>query len=432
MEEIELKTNATQVAKELSTVKSALADVSAETGKLGKNTAATTAQTNASLLAHTAHNQALVNENLNLSLLNLSVTSNTAAMMANIQQLMLANAQILAETTALINANLAVATNTTLLTANSESLLLNATMLSAYMIIVTAATAFMQAFNDIVAKNTELLNANATAIGGVAEKYAELCKEGAIAAVVVLAHAGATYLDSKALEGNNKQLKDNVDKFKEQYKAVGISSGLLALHMIALVLDSTFLKRNSAALYANAAAQWAVNAAKAASIILSTFGAGSAIVVAAGVAAAAMLALGGIGTGATALITGATVGSTPMLPSSNDFPQLPGGGSSGNLPMLPMASGGIVSAPTYALVGEGKYPEAVVPLGSSPQFTQMKNDIANTVLSGLAAAGLTGGKNKEPIVIELVLDGDKFARAVIPAIDKENRRRGYNLQVRRV
>ena len=97
-----------------------------------------------------------------------------------------------------------------------------------------------------------------------------------------------------------------------------------------------------------------------------------------------------------------------------------------------MAAGGIITAPTYALVGEGKYPEAVVPLGNSPQFTQMKNDIANTVLSGLAAAGLTGGKNKEPIVIELVLDGDKFARAVIPAIDKENRRRGYNLQVRRV
>ena len=33
-----------------------------------------------------------------------------------------------------------------------------------------------------------------------------------------------------------------------------------------------------------------------------------------------------------------------------------------------MASGGVVTSPTRALIGEGRYDEAVVPLGNSPQM----------------------------------------------------------------
>ena len=100
---------------------------------------------------------------------------------------------------------------------------------------------------------------------------------------------------------------------------------------------------------------------------------------------------------------------------------------------VPLATGGVVSAPTVALVGEGRYPEAVVPLGDSPQFASMKADIAGAVLQGLAAmnrgSGQSGNKNVEVV---LNIDGDKFARAVLPAMDKEYRRKGRTTAIRSV
>lgn len=96
-----------------------------------------------------------------------------------------------------------------------------------------------------------------------------------------------------------------------------------------------------------------------------------------------------------------------------------------------MATGGVVSAPTVTMVGEGRYPEAVVPLGNSPQFARMKNDIANSVLQGIAAiGGLKGGS--APVELVLSIDGEKLARTIIPAIDRENRRKGFRLQVKEV
>ena len=82
-----------------------------------------------------------------------------------------------------------------------------------------------------------------------------------------------------------------------------------------------------------------------------------------------------------------------------------------------------------ALVGEGRYPEAVVPLGSSPQFASMKTDIAAAVVQGVAA--LSGGRGKSGDTVEVVLniDGDKFARAILPAMEKEYRRKGRSAAV---
>lgn len=51
-----------------------------------------------------------------------------------------------------------------------------------------------------------------------------------------------------------------------------------------------------------------------------------------------------------------------------------------NIPRIPeMARGGIVTSPTYALIGEGAYDEAVIPLGDSPQMEELVNRIANAV-----------------------------------------------------
>ena len=90
-----------------------------------------------------------------------------------------------------------------------------------------------------------------------------------------------------------------------------------------------------------------------------------------------------------------------------------------------MATGGIVSSPTVALVGEGKYPEAVVPLGQSPQFKDMKADIANTVIQAMSAMNdYKGGGNQEVV---LSIDGNKLARAIIPELKQEFKRTRKNM-----
>lgn len=51
-------------------------------------------------------------------------------------------------------------------------------------------------------------------------------------------------------------------------------------------------------------------------------------------------------------------------------------------PQVAMATGGVVTSPTNALIGEGRYDEAVVPLGNSPQMRQFADSVAERVNSG--------------------------------------------------
>lgn len=53
------------------------------------------------------------------------------------------------------------------------------------------------------------------------------------------------------------------------------------------------------------------------------------------------------------------------------------GGKSSSTPK--MATGGVVTSPTYALIGEGRYDEAVIPLGDSPQMADLVQKIADAV-----------------------------------------------------
>ena len=71
--------------------------------------------------------------------------------------------------------------------------------------------------------------------------------------------------------------------------------------------------------------------------------------------------------------------------------------------MPAMAHGGVVSGPTVAMVGEGKYNEVVMPLGNSPEFSAMKQDITNAVLAGLS---MQGGRSNQPINITVNVDKD--------------------------
>lgn len=97
-----------------------------------------------------------------------------------------------------------------------------------------------------------------------------------------------------------------------------------------------------------------------------------------------------------------------------------------------MATGGVVSSPTVTLVGEGRYPEAVVPLGDSPQFAEMKTDIANAVLMGLSAMNRQGSTQNAPSEVVLNVDGSRLARVLLPQLGKEKRRMGYNAALKEV
>lgn len=77
-----------------------------------------------------------------------------------------------------------------------------------------------------------------------------------------------------------------------------------------------------------------------------------------------------------------------------------------------MATGGIVAAPTIALLGEGHYPEAVVPLGQSPQFTSMKQGIAEEVASMIGNNGRGSTVSDRPVILNI--DGKTLARAMWP------------------
>lgn len=96
--------------------------------------------------------------------------------------------------------------------------------------------------------------------------------------------------------------------------------------------------------------------------------------------------------------------------------------------LLPaMATGGVVSDPTVALVGEGRYPEAVVPLGDSPQFGQMKADIANAVVQALGAGRGTGAKSGGNLTVQLHVDGRQFAETTVRDFVETLNNEGYSV-----
>lgn len=96
-----------------------------------------------------------------------------------------------------------------------------------------------------------------------------------------------------------------------------------------------------------------------------------------------------------------------------------GAGIAGVKALIPaMATGGVVDQPTVAMIGEGRYKEAVVPLGNSPQFATMKSDIADEVIRKISRTptntyGATSvGGNRGTVVLNV--NGRELARALLP------------------
>ena len=72
------------------------------------------------------------------------------------------------------------------------------------------------------------------------------------------------------------------------------------------------------------------------------------------------------------------LGFTLELGISAQAPQIP----YFSAPQVAMATGGVVTSPTNALIGEGRYDEAVMPLGNSPQMRQFADSVADRVNNG--------------------------------------------------
>lgn len=80
----------------------------------------------------------------------------------------------------------------------------------------------------------------------------------------------------------------------------------------------------------------------------------------------------------------------------------------GSIEETKMAKGGVAVGGTRAIIGEGIYDEAVIPLGQSPQFSNMKSDIASAVVEGLAGANMSNG---QPINITVNVDENYIYKA---------------------
>lgn len=93
-----------------------------------------------------------------------------------------------------------------------------------------------------------------------------------------------------------------------------------------------------------------------------------------------------------------------------------------SVPKIPqLATGAVVNKATLAMVGEGRYEEAVIPLGQSPQFTSMKRDIAEAV------AELMTGQDSGDMEVNLIVDGERFGKVAIKNINKLQRKSGTTL-----
>lgn len=127
--------------------------------------------------------------------------------------------------------------------------------------------------------------------------------------------------------------------------------------------------------------------------------------------ALAIVAATGAGAVAVAAVVGAGVAMVSAIQASAT-PQL--------------ANGGVTTGPTFALIGEGNYNEAVIPLGNSPQFATMKGEIADEVARKLSQTPNSPSRGSQANVI-LQINGRELARALLPDLGTTRPQTGVKL-----
>ena len=102
------------------------------------------------------------------------------------------------------------------------------------------------------------------------------------------------------------------------------------------------------------------------------------------------------------------IDSEPWQIPTIDFPRIP-----------EMASGGIVTSPTYLLAGEGRYDEAIIPLGNSPQMEELVQRIADAVdKPDNKPSGNT------PIEVRVFIGGDEYDAFTYRAAERGRKKVG--------
>lgn len=92
-----------------------------------------------------------------------------------------------------------------------------------------------------------------------------------------------------------------------------------------------------------------------------------------------------------------------------------------SIPRIPeMANGGVVRSPTLAMVGEGKYDEAIIPLGNSPQM----GELVDRIVDAIDKKPSGGGGDNTPIEVHVYID----SKEVTTAQNNTNRRFGKTTQ----
>ena len=101
---------------------------------------------------------------------------------------------------------------------------------------------------------------------------------------------------------------------------------------------------------------------------------------------------------------------------TGDIPRIP----PLRIPRIPtLATGGVIQSPTMALVGEGRYDEAVLPLEDSPQMEHLVQRIADAVDKQTPE-----DKDDKPIIVKVYIDGQE----VTSSQNRRNRMFGKTLQ----
>jgi len=93
-----------------------------------------------------------------------------------------------------------------------------------------------------------------------------------------------------------------------------------------------------------------------------------------------------------------------------------------NIPEIPkLAKGGIVTAPTLAMIGE-RGPEVVMPLENSGFVDAIASAVGTAVMNAMLFTG-TGNVQSGDMVLNI--DSKEIARATLDSLNKEAIRLGY-------
>lgn len=438
-------------------LKSGLAGVTAETVKHTATKAGDTAAVNlhtvsvnmnrAAVAQSTAglmmHNAQILMATANLrqykaawDAVTMSINANSSALMLNSVGVLQNMAAVMQHTATTIAATLAKDLNNASIATNTAALLANSIGIDANSVSTALNTAIRTADSESLALHVQNLEADSDAL---------LSNTGytALSAIANALNGLSLYLVNSQLEKQVQNLGKSTEALRNNSKEMLINILANLGNIIATWLMNKQGSKNIKTVQAQTVAQNAYNGALAAAAILTNPIVGAATVAGAALAQGLMsgqkVELVSIEMGANETSTSREVTLAETLTSGSGGSLLGESSiltdiekqSSGSVDikgfaqLVPkMATGGIVTRPTMALIGEGKYDEAVLPLGNSPQMRNLKDDIANAVIQGLFAVKQTGSGQGKTSAEEIVLsiDGQKLARILLPRLLSEQKK----------